>query len=283
MGARNCLKSWFGVQEKMANGCVGNFGESGTELNVSETVQEIINVLHSDEQPLHKIVYDVQSGQFGFVFDDGRFKHLLQLGQEPSEEVKKLQILLDETLAQVKRLKRESGAAIAQADGSRKSATRSDVETKEVLEKLQAKEKELAAQQKASKITEAVLQKKLEDEIRARRRAEAEAAECKIQVARMKQAKEDTKESGEEVKAELRLQLANNKQQLEKTRKRADIAENNYRNVSKQVVEQKDLRTAAEQRLGDVIVMLEAAQQQLQDAERAKAAEDVVTHVAAMW
>ena len=56
----------------MANRCVGNFGESGTELNVSETVQEIINILHSDEKPLHKVVYDVQSGQFGFVFDDGR-------------------------------------------------------------------------------------------------------------------------------------------------------------------------------------------------------------------
>ena len=82
------------------------------------------------------------------------------------------------------------------------------------------------------------------------------------------------------MKAELRLQLANNKQQLEKTRKRADIAENNFRNVSKQVVEEKDLRTAVEQRLGDVIVMLEAAQQQLQDAEGAKAAEDVMTHVA---
>ena len=113
----------------------------------------------------------------------------------------------------MKRLERESGAAIAQADGSRESARKSDADTKEVLEKLQAKEKELAAQQKASKITEAVLQKKLEDEMRARRRAEAEAAEGKIQVARMKQVKEDAKESGEEAKADLRLQLANAKQQ----------------------------------------------------------------------
>ena len=76
---------------------MGNFGESGTELNVSETIQEIISVLDSDEKPLHKVVYDVQSGQFGFVFDDGRFKHLLQLGQELSEEVKKPKILLEET------------------------------------------------------------------------------------------------------------------------------------------------------------------------------------------
>ena len=68
MGARTCLKSWFGVQEKMANRCVGNFGESGTELNGSETVQGIVNVLHSDETPLQKVVYDVQSGQFGFRF-----------------------------------------------------------------------------------------------------------------------------------------------------------------------------------------------------------------------
>ena len=116
MGARNCLKSWFGVQEKMANRCVGNFGESGTELNVSETVQEIINVLHSDEQPLHKVVYDVQSGQFGFVFDDGRFKHLLQLGQEPSEEVKKLKISLAEANVKVQSCERENGATIMQAE-----------------------------------------------------------------------------------------------------------------------------------------------------------------------
>ena len=103
----------------MSDRCVENFREFGVELTVSETIKEIINALHSDGKPLHKVVYDVQSGQFGFVFDDGRFKHLLQLGQEPSEEVKKLQILLDETLAQVKRLERESGAAIAQADCSR--------------------------------------------------------------------------------------------------------------------------------------------------------------------
>ena len=125
----------------MSDRCVENFREFGVELTVSETIKEIINVLHSDGKPLHKVVYDVQSGQFGFVFDDGRFKHLLQLGQEPSEEVKKLQILLDETLAQVKRLKRESGAAIAQAVDSKKSAMKADAEKKEVLEKLRAKEK----------------------------------------------------------------------------------------------------------------------------------------------
>ena len=97
----------------MSDRCVENTGEFGVELNVSDTIKEIIDVLHGGEKPLHKVVYDIQSGQFGFVFDDGRFKHLLQLGQEPSEEVKKLQILLDETLAQVKRSERESGAAIA--------------------------------------------------------------------------------------------------------------------------------------------------------------------------
>ena len=85
MGARNCLKSWFGVWEKMSDRCVENSGGFGVELNVSNTIKEIIDVLHSDQKPLHKVVYDVQSGQFGFVFDDGRFKHLLQLGQEPSE------------------------------------------------------------------------------------------------------------------------------------------------------------------------------------------------------
>ena len=77
----------------------------------------------------------------GFVFDAIRFKLLLQLGQEPSAEIKKLQILLYETLAQVKRLERESGAAIVQADGSRGSARKSDAETKEVSEKMRAKEK----------------------------------------------------------------------------------------------------------------------------------------------
>ena len=110
MGARNCLKSWFGVWEKMSDRCVENSGGFGVELNVSNTIKEIIDVLHSDQKPLHKVVYDVQSGQFGFVFDDGRFKHLLQLGQEPSEEVKKLKILLDEALDQMKMLEREHGA-----------------------------------------------------------------------------------------------------------------------------------------------------------------------------
>ena len=149
----------------MSDRCVENFREFGVELTVSETIKEIINALHSDGKPLHKVVYDVQSGQFGFVFDDGRFKHLLQLGQEPSEEVKKLKILLEETFDQVKRLERESGAAIAQAVDSKKSSMKSDAETKEVLEKLRAKEKELAAEKKARKKAEAVLQKKLEEDV----------------------------------------------------------------------------------------------------------------------
>ena len=68
---------------------------------------------------------------------------------------------------------------------------------------------------------------------------------------------------------------------MEKVRIRAGNAENNFRKVSKQVVEEKDLRAAADQRAGDLTAMLETAQQQLQDVERAKAAEDVVTHVAA--
>ena len=156
-----------------------NFREFGAVLSVSETIKEIINALHSDGKPLHKVGYDVQSGQFGFVFDDGRFKHLLQLGQELSEEVKKLKILLEETFDQVKRLERESGAAIAQAVDSKKSAMKADAEKKEVFEKLRAKERELAAEKKARKKAEAVLQKKLEDEECARRRAEAEAAEWK--------------------------------------------------------------------------------------------------------
>ena len=68
---------------------------------------------------------------------------------------------------------------------------------------------------------------------------------------------------------------------MEKVRIRAGNAENNFRKVSKQVVEEKDLRAAADQRADDLTAMLETAQQQLQDVERAKAAEDVVTHVAA--
>ena len=120
----------------MSDRCVENTGEFGVELNVSDTIKEIIDALHSDEKPLYKVVYDVPSGQFGFVFDDGRFKHLLQQGQEPSEEVKKLKILLDETLGQMKVLERESGAAVAQAAASQKSAMKSDAETKEVLKKV---------------------------------------------------------------------------------------------------------------------------------------------------
>ena len=171
-----------------------------------------------NDKPIHRLIFDARSDKFIFIYDDGRSERRWTsqdtvTPKETSEEVEKLQILLDEALAQVKRRDRESGAAIAQAEVAKKGEMKAVTETKEVLEKLQAKEKELAAQQKASKITEAVLQKKLEDEMRARRRAEAVAAECKIQVARMKQAKEDTKESGEEVKAELRLQLANNKLQ----------------------------------------------------------------------
>ena len=88
--------------------------------------------------------------------------------QEPSEEVKKLKILLEEAFDQVKRLERESGAAVAQAVDSKKqavdskkSAMKADAEKKEVLEKLRAKEKELAAEKKARKKAEAVLQKKL--------------------------------------------------------------------------------------------------------------------------
>ena len=195
----------------MADRCVGNLEESGTELNFSETTQEIIIALHSDEKPLHKVDYDVQSGQFGFVFDDGRFKHLLQLGQELSEQVKKLKILLEEAFDQVKRLERESGAAIAQAVDSKKSAMKADAEKKEVLEKLRAKKKELAAEKKARKIAEAALQKQLEEQTRLRRRAEAEAAEWKAQATRTKQAKVDEKTSGEEAKTDLRLQLANAK------------------------------------------------------------------------
>ena len=68
----------------------------------------------------------------------------------------------------------------------------------------------------------------------------------------MEQAKEDSKESEKEVKVDLRLKLANAEQQLEKVRIRAGNAENNFRKVSKQVVEEKDLRAAADQRAGDL-------------------------------
>ena len=83
------------------------------------------------------------------------------------------------------------------------------------------------------------------------------------------------------MKAVLRLKLANAEQQLEKVRIRAGNAENNCRKLSAQVVEEKDLRAAADQRAGDLTALLEIAQQQLQDVEKEKAAEDVVTHVAA--
>ena len=176
---------------------------------------------------------------------------MLQLGQEPSEEVKKLKILLDETLGQMKMLEQESGAAVAQAVASQKSAMKSDAETKEVLKKLRAKEKELAAGKKA----EAALQKQLEEQTRLRRRAEAEAAESKAQLTRTKHAKADVKESGEEAKADLRLKLANAMQKLEEMRKRVDISENKNRDMSKQVVVEKDLRFVAEQRADDLNVM----------------------------
>ena len=264
----------------MSDRCVENTGEFGVELNVSDTIKEIIDVLHGGEKPLHKVVYDIQSGQFGFVFDDGRFKHLLQLGQEPSEEVKKLKILLDETLDRMKILEREHGAAIAQAAASKKSAMKADAEKKEVLEKLRAKEKKFVAEKKAWTTAEVALQKKLEEAIRARRRAEAKAAESEAQATRMKQAKDDVKDSGEEVKAGLRSTIEDLKRELEKVRKRAANSENNYREVSKQLVEEKDMRNDVQQRLGDVTVMLEAAQQQLQEVEKAKAVEVEETQVA---
>ena len=140
-----------------------------------------------NDKPIHRLIFDARSDKFIFIYDDGRSEKRwtsqdAATPKETSEEVKKLQILLDEALAQVKRRDRESGAAIAQAEVAKKGEMKAVTETKEVLEKLQAKEKELAAQQKASKITEAVLQKKLADEMR----AEAVAAEYKIQVARMK-------------------------------------------------------------------------------------------------
>ena len=104
--------------------------------------------------------------------------------------------------------------------------------SKQVVEE---KDLRAAADQRAGDLTAMLetAQQQLQDVERAK------AAECKAQAARTKQAKEDSKESDEEVKADLRLQLANATQQLEKMRIRVGNAENNFRKVSKQVVEEK--------------------------------------------
>ena len=87
------------------------------ELKVSEKLMDFINVSGGGRQ-LHKVLYDPKSGQFGFVFDDERYKLLFQATQDPAvlEEVKKLKIRLDEAKDKVKSCERENGATIIQAE-----------------------------------------------------------------------------------------------------------------------------------------------------------------------
>ena len=109
-----------------------------------------------NDKPIHRLIFDARSDKFIFIYDDGRSEKRwtsqdAATPKEPSEEVKKLQILLDEALAQVKRRDRESGAAIAQAEVAKKGEMKAETETKEVLEKLTAVKKELADERQAKK------------------------------------------------------------------------------------------------------------------------------------
>ena len=111
-------------------------GLDAAALNVSGKLAEIIKVAGGG-RPLHKVVYDIMSGQYGFVFDDGRYQYLFQGDQDPAvmEEVKKLKIRLDETLDElykandrVKKCEQENGSAIAKAESWKKKAKNAEGE-----------------------------------------------------------------------------------------------------------------------------------------------------------
>ena len=244
-----------------------------------------INVSGGGRQ-LHKVVYDPKSGQFGFVFDDERYKLLFQETQDPAvlEEVKKLKIKLDEANVKVQSCERENGAtimqaevwkqkfgdAIAQAEVAKKGEMKAETETKEVLEKVTEVKKELAAERQAKKSAmkaEAGLKKQLEEETRARRQAEAVAVGCKAEVARLKQSTKDVKAAEGDAKNDLRQELTKCKQCVESLKVRANKAETRNKDLIIQVGEEKDLRAVVVQEKGELVDLLENAQRLREEAE----------------
>lgn len=65
----------------MSDMSLGNLKKFGAELNVSEKFSKITKV-SVEGRSLHKTVYDIRPMQYGFIFDDGRYKHFLQAAQE---------------------------------------------------------------------------------------------------------------------------------------------------------------------------------------------------------
>ena len=91
----------------------------GPVLNVSEELIAIIKIVGGGWD-LRKFGYGNKSGQYGFIFDDGRYQCWFETGQDPTvvEEEKKLKIRVVEAQELIKRFDRESSAVIAQADTS---------------------------------------------------------------------------------------------------------------------------------------------------------------------
>ena len=268
----------------------------GPEMNVSEELWKIIKIAGGGRE-LHKVVYDNKSGQYGFVFDDGRYQYLFQEDQDPKvlEEVKKLKIQLDEAQEQITRCERECGAAIARADVSKKNEmqakknemeaiARAEVskkkemdaraELKVALEKLKAAEEALEAEKKVRKS----VQKELEVAVTARTHAEKKS-ELEARVARVEQSKTDSQAAADNVEEGLRRKLAETQERVDRLKIRADTAEKGNKNLTKQVVEQKDMRIAADKHVGDLEGMLEAALTSLRDKSEAEAKEIVETRI----
>ena len=273
----------------------------GPEMNVSEELWKIIKIAGGGRE-LHKVVYDNKSGQYGFVFDDGRYQYLFQEDQDPKvlEEVKKLKIQLDEAQEQITRCERECGAAIARADVSKKNEmqakknemeaiARAEVskkkemdaraELKVALEKLKAAEEALKAEKKVGKSEMQMKQKELEVAMTARTHAEKKTSESEARVARVEQSKTDSQAAADNVEEGLRRKLAETQERVDRLKIRADTAEKGNKNLTKQVVEQKDMRIAAEQHAGDLEGMLEAALTSLRDKSEAEAKEIVETRI----
>ena len=119
----------------------------GPEMNVSEELWKIIKIAGGGRE-LHKVVYDNKSGQYGFVFDDGRYQYLFQEDQDPKvlEEVKKFKIQLDGAQEQITRCERECGAAIARADVSKKNEMQAKKNEMEAIARAEvSKKKEMDA------------------------------------------------------------------------------------------------------------------------------------------
>ena len=269
----------------------------GPEMNVSEELWKIIKIAGGGRE-LHKVVYDNKSGQYGFVFDDGQYQYLFQEDQDPKVlgEVKKLKIQLDGAQEQITRCERECGAAIARADVSKKNEmqakknemeaiARAEVskkkemearaELKVALEKLKAAEEALKAEKKVRQS----VQKELEVAKTARTHAEKKTSESEARVVRVEQSKTDSQAAADNVEEGLRRKLAETQERVDRLKIRADTAEKGNKNLTKQVVEQKDMRTAAEQHAGDLEGMLEAALTSLRDKSEAEAKEIVETRI----